>query len=282
MNVTRRPFSFHGAEIASNEDQSWAWGDGLSIYAGDMVIDKLRQFIPHAQMLRDDPMRALQDPTLVNALQMLGQMTGRAVDVEGLKATVRLAEKSPNTPKLKARGKEISTFDAHLGVMARAGLSQLGTQVGIEFDFKQQFAWHPIDAQRLLLWAAQRGQAELLAEELAVLHFTQNEGSCLRSTVTEAAHRAGLEMDEVNRFLNSEELRADVWKSYSDMVEKHQIHSIPMFIFHGPRSNGGHFRPKKSELSNDQPRTVNGSAHSDDFLQIFEELHQEYKLASQL
>ena len=60
LNVTRRPFSFHGAEIASNEDQSWAWGDGLSIYAGDMVIDKLRQFIPHAQMLRDDPMRALQ------------------------------------------------------------------------------------------------------------------------------------------------------------------------------------------------------------------------------
>ena len=52
---------------------------------------------------------------MVNALQMLGQMTGRAVDVEGLKATVRLAEKSPNTPKLKARGKEISTFDAHLG-----------------------------------------------------------------------------------------------------------------------------------------------------------------------
>lgn len=36
---------------------------------------------------------------------------------------------------------------------------------------------------------------------------------------------------QVERFIESDDLRAFVWESYSDMVHKYNIHSIPLFVF---------------------------------------------------
>ena len=42
--------------------------------------------------------------------------------------------------------------------------------------------------------------------------------------------------------MDTDEEEATVWKSYKDTTEKHNIHSIPYFVFNGLGSNGGPFR----------------------------------------
>eukprot|EP00657_Telonema_sp_P-1_P005880 TRINITY_DN23671_c0_g1_i1.p1 TRINITY_DN23671_c0_g1~~TRINITY_DN23671_c0_g1_i1.p1 ORF type:complete len:177 (+),score=38.23 TRINITY_DN23671_c0_g1_i1:178-708(+) len=158
--------------------------------------------------------------------------------------------------------------------MACNGLADLGKQAGIDFHFDVQFTWHPLDAQRTLLWATTKGYAERYAEELAVLHFENETGSCISDTVLTAATRAGLDREEVERFLASDDLKSAVWQSYTDMVYTHNIHSIPLFIFNGPASSGGPFRPKVPGRIC-EPRMVNGSAGRDEFLSIFEGLYKE-------
>lgn len=116
LDVTRRPFSFHGGDRASNEDESWLWGNGLCIYAGDMVIDKLKQFIPYAAILREETARALQDPNLLAGLQLMGQMTGHEVDIDALKRRITQLEAEPKQ-QIRARGKVLSAFDQFLGAL---------------------------------------------------------------------------------------------------------------------------------------------------------------------
>eukprot|EP00656_Telonema_subtile_P009873 TRINITY_DN14678_c0_g1_i1.p1 TRINITY_DN14678_c0_g1~~TRINITY_DN14678_c0_g1_i1.p1 ORF type:complete len:246 (+),score=54.35 TRINITY_DN14678_c0_g1_i1:463-1200(+) len=244
-----------------------------------MVIDRLKQHIPYAPMLREDTARALHDPSLMAGLKMMGEMTGRPVDLARLREQVVALENQPEAMQTARGGKTISPFDRVLGDLACEGLAHLGNQAEIGFNFDVQFAWHPLEAQRLLLWAAERGRAELFAEALAVLHFEKASGSCLRDTVVAAAEQAGLDRVEVLQFLESDQKEAEVWASYADMVSKHRIHSIPLFVFNGPCTSGGPFREKEEHRSGD-PRVVNGSASTSEFLAIFEAIFRESRAAS--
>jgi len=204
----------------------------------------------------------------------MGQMTGRDVDLNKLRQHVIETDKHPEKLVTARGGKVLSSFDHFLGEMACSGLAALGKQAGIRFDFNVQFAWHPVDAQRLLLWAHDRGCAELCAEALAVLHFEQATGSCSRETVLHAAEKAGMDRAQVLKFLESDEREQEVWDSYGKMVQEYGIHSIPLFVFNGPCSSGGPFRPKLNDCPR-APRVLNGSGGCDEFVAIFEAILSE-------
>eukprot|EP00873_Tetraselmis_striata_P041977 jgi/Tetstr1/462241/TSEL_000639.t1 len=50
-------------------------------------------------------------------------------------------------------------------------LKRLGRNAKIEFDFETEFNWHPVDSQRMLLWAMTQGRGEDFAEAMAKRHF---------------------------------------------------------------------------------------------------------------
>lgn len=179
-------------------------------------------------------------------------------------------------------GKEPTWHEALLGYCggsksARAdaedGMRELGRRCGIELDYGVQANWQPVDSQRVMLWARRSGHAEKYMSALAKHHFEQKESASHRATIVAAATEAGLDASVVEAFLDTDELRADVWKSYGSTIHEKNIHAIPYFVFNSPATNGGPFR---SGLG--KPTVVNGSGDPDMFLKVFEKLARESRL----
>ncbi len=117
-------------------------------------------------------------------------------------------------------------------------------EAGITFRFDQKTNWHPLDSQRVLLWAARFGKAEEYIDRLNHRHFELGESASDRATVLAACSDVGLDAVAVEQFLNTKELEDVVWKSYGDTIRKHNIQSIPFFVFNVPELQlvGGPFR----------------------------------------
>jgi len=271
LEVARRPYSFHGGTPA--ERNTWKWRTGLSVYCGDQIVNQL---VPaglltpeQGQLLRTDPPAALSDPKVRTAIQLLAQHTGQpAPDFERI---VELHRRGRDFGW--ARGRKVSAFDHVCGERAVAGLSQLGKSgrakpIGFRFDV--DFAWHPVESQRSLIWAGRQGKQEELVDVLARKHFEEATSVNHRATLLDAAKEVGLDADALAAFLDTDEEEAAVWRSYRDTTEKHDIHSIPYFVFNGVGSNGGPFRGNGSG-----GHTVRGSASVDEYFAIFERLLEE-------
>lgn len=156
-------------------------------------------------------------------------------------------------------------------------MRQLGRRVGIEIDYNVQTNWQPIDSQRLMLWARRFGKAEAYMSALARRHFEQRQSASHRTTILEAAEEAGLDVEVASKFLDSDELRAEVWTSYGDTIHKKGIHAIPYFVFNSPLTGGGPFR-----TGSGKPIIVNGSGDEQQFLGVFEQLHRDVELKGAL
>mmetsp|Transcript_52310 Transcript_52310/g.122694 ORF Transcript_52310/g.122694 Transcript_52310/m.122694 type:complete len:177 (-) Transcript_52310:319-849(-) len=161
-------------------------------------------------------------------------------------------------------------------------LSAQAAEADIKFRFDQKTNWHPIESQRTLLWASRLGKAEEYIDRLNYRHFELGESASARSTVLAACKDVGLDADTVEQFLNTDELTDAVWKSYGDTIRKHNIHSIPFFVFSVPELNlvGGPFRgggPERGHRGGQsraegEPWIVNGSMSSDYFLRLFNDI----------
>jgi len=66
-------------------------------------------------------------------------------------------------------------------------LKRLGRNAKIEFDFETEFNWHPVDSQRMLLWAMTQGRGEDFAEAMAKRHFEQRKSAVGGQWIQEAA-----------------------------------------------------------------------------------------------
>mmetsp|Transcript_20891 Transcript_20891/g.34458 ORF Transcript_20891/g.34458 Transcript_20891/m.34458 type:complete len:441 (-) Transcript_20891:239-1561(-) len=155
---------------------------------------------------------------------------------------------------------------------AMAGMVMAGKQVGIDFDYNVFINRQPIDSQRVLLYAARQGKQEAYVSALSKRHFTQGskgESASKRHTIVAAAEEAGLDRDEVLTFLDTDELRDYVWKSYGEMPRR-GIQAIPLFVFNVPELGieGGPLRPHAAG----DPPIVNGSMQVHTFTLIFEDL----------
>jgi len=120
-------------------------------------------------------------------------------------------------------------------------LSALGEPLGVAFNFDVKTHWQPVESQRAQLWASQRGLAETFMDELGKRHFERATSASDRATLLECAAAVGLSSAELDAFLDSDQLREEVWRSYGDTVRDMGIHSIPLFVF-SLEANGGPFR----------------------------------------
>lgn len=146
-------------------------------------------------------------------------------------------------------------------------MRELGRRAGIELDYQVKTNWQPIDSQRMMLWARRFGKAEAYMSGLAHRHFEERKSASHRATILEAAEEAGLDVAAAREFLDTDELKAEVWTSYGDTIHKKGIHSIPYFVFNSSLTNGGPFRNGKGK-----PTIVNGSGDEEQFLGVFEQI----------
>jgi predicted DsbA family dithiol-disulfide isomerase len=156
--------------------------------------------------------------------------------------------------------------DERRRAIGEEGVRELGRHVGIELNFDVKTNWQPVNSQRVMLWAHRFGQQEAFMSALARKHFEHQTSASHDATLLACAEEAGLDVDSCRKFLASDELLADVWKSYGDTIAK-GIHAIPLFIFNSPATDGGPFRSGRG-----QPEIEHGSGNPDRFLQIFERL----------
>lgn len=288
VNVTRHPFSFRGSEIPTDNtgnrlEMTWKWSDNLNIYAGDEIHQYLGSMNVHhreIELLRSPG--GLQD-VLNNpdkrshrlSLQALEQISRlRGSSMAWTQSNLMNAVKNISRDQLaQARGQQVSELDVIAGDSFKQGLRNLGKAVGIQFDFDVNFRWYPLDSQRALLYAAEFGAQEALADALSRRHFTLRQASCDRATVLDAAQEVGLDPNEIECMLQGDAFQDVVRKSYSDTVGKHGIHSIPFFTFNGPDTNGGKFR---NDGGNSGEHVVQGSGNVEQFLQVFERIKKEH------
>ena len=148
-------------------------------------------------------------------------------------------------------------------------MTKLGNAAGVKFDFNVFIDRQPIDSQRLLLWAARFGKGEAFMSALSNRHFQQRESASKRSTLLAAAEEVGLEVSKVEDFLDSSELRDEVWRSYGEMTRK-LITGIPLFCFSIPEAGlfSGPFLDANADAN------INGSGNKAQFLHLFEQLYK--------
>lgn len=158
---------------------------------------------------------------------------------------------------------------------AERGMRALGRELGIELDYTVKTNWQPIDSQRTILWAMQFGKAEAYMSRLAPKHFEECKSASHRATILDAAEEAGLDRQALRAFLETDELKAEVWKSYGSTINEKGIHAIPFFCFNSPLTDGGPFRNGTGT-----PLIVKGSANKDHFLAVFEKLYRDVERAN--
>merc|ERR1719486_1579909 len=93
-------------------------------------------------------------------------------------------------------------------------LQKLANIAGIKMDFEVPVQWQPVDSQRLMLWAARFGKQEAYMSALSRRHFEERKSASHQKTLLEAAEEAGFKREEALAFLETEELREEVWRSY--------------------------------------------------------------------
>ena len=158
---------------------------------------------------------------------------------------------------------------------AERGMYEQGKSAGITFDYNVLAQWQPIDSQRLLLWAGRFGKQEEFMSALNKRHFELRQSASDRSTLLAAATEVGLDTDAAAAFLETDELTAEVWRSYGRTIREKRIHSIPLFALSVPEIDavGGPFRaPGKSEAY-----VVRGSMDKDHFLSLLELIRLDVK-----
>lgn len=168
--------------------------------------------------------------------------------------------------------------DAQRRDEAEESMRMLARRAGISnIDYGVQTNWQPINSQRMLLWAARFGKAERFMSALSRRHFQERKSASHRATLLEAAEEATLDVNAARVFLETNELEAEVWRSYGSTIDEKGIHAIPFFVFNSPLTDGGPFRSGSGK-----PIIVNGSGDEATFLDIFERLLSDCERAAAL
>ena len=138
------------------------------------------------------------------------------------------SEKWGGFPRLKREGIWHDRLTDYSGSSAgrddfEANMRRLGEAAGVAFDFNVYINRQPIDSQRMLLWAGRFGKGERFMSALSDRHFqrgSQGESASKRPTLLAAAQEAGLDVGAAAAFLETDELRDEVWRSYGEMPRK--------------------------------------------------------------
>ncbi|HEV3238834.1 MAG TPA: DsbA family oxidoreductase [Casimicrobiaceae bacterium] len=119
----------------------------------------------------------------------------------------------------------------------------VGAEAGIVFAFDRiRLQPNTLDAHRLIAWAQQRGDAEVLVERLFRAFFTEGRNLGAIDELVALAADTGLPADETRAMLVSAAYRAEV-KAECREAQESGITGVPFFIFNGRAAVSGAHDP---------------------------------------
>lgn len=109
-------------------------------------------------------------------------------------------------------------------------LTEVGRDDGIAFAFERMPRTpNTVQAQRLVLWAQERGEAAALIERLFEALFVEGRDVGSREVLVELAGEAGLETDAARDFLAGDALAAEIVRAHQQ-AERIGVRGVPVFI----------------------------------------------------
>lgn len=109
-------------------------------------------------------------------------------------------------------------------------LTAAGRDDGIAFAFERMPRTpNTVQAQRLVLWAQERGEAAALIERLFEALFVEGRDVGAREALAELAGEAGLDPDAARDFLAGDALAAEIVRSHQQ-AERIGVRGVPVFI----------------------------------------------------
>ena len=111
-----------------------------------------------------------------------------------------------------------------------ANVASRAKEVGLDYNFDDMKTANTTMVHRLAKLAATQGKAEIYNERLMSAYFLEGEAIGRRDVLTRLAKEVGLNMEEVQRVLESNEYEEDVEQ---DIYEAQQIgvRGVPFFVF---------------------------------------------------
>ena len=111
-----------------------------------------------------------------------------------------------------------------------ANVASRAKEVGLDYNFDDMKTANTTMVHRLAKLAAAQGKAEIYNERLMSAYFLEGEAIGRRDVLTRLAKEVGLNMEEVQRVLESNEYEEDVEQ---DIYEAQQIgvRGVPFFVF---------------------------------------------------
>ena len=92
----------------------------------------------------------------------------------------------------------------------RTPMNVLGELASIDFNTAKEMKWHPVDSQRMILWAGQFGKQEEFVEIISTNHFEKRASVNEQTALLSAVQDVGLDVEAAVEMLESEELEEDV------------------------------------------------------------------------
>ncbi len=167
----------------------------------------------------------------------------------GLAVTVRWHPFELN-PDIPAQGMPRAAYlEAKFGGKAPADaiyarVRAVGTEVGIAFALDRiRLQPNTLDAHRLVAWAQQRGDADMLVERLFRAYFTEGRSLGAVDELVALAGDTGLPADETRAMLVSAAFREQVKAEFREAQES-GITGVPFFIFNGRAAVSGAHDPE--------------------------------------
>ncbi len=116
---------------------------------------------------------------------------------------------------------------------ARQRLTQLGAELGFEFDYHEGMRMvNTFRAHQLLHWARERGAQTALKLALFEAFFRRREDVSDVQTLAAVAARAGLDAPQAAAVLADERYAAPVRREQAQWLER-EVHAVPTFFFQG-------------------------------------------------
>ncbi|MFN4363906.1 DsbA family oxidoreductase [Chryseobacterium hispalense] len=117
-------------------------------------------------------------------------------------------------------------------------VSQMGKTAGIDFNFNKAIITNTFSAHKLLHLAKKYKKANEMEEALFIAHFIEGKNVGNTDTLLDIAGSLGIDIDEAQKVLTSEEFNDEVKQDFSE-ARSHGISGVPFFILNGKYSVSG-------------------------------------------
>ncbi|MCM3718153.1 DsbA family oxidoreductase [Fictibacillus phosphorivorans] len=139
----------------------------------------------------------------------------------------------------KKYGMSIETAKANT-----ANMVQMGKEAGVEFNFDTLVLTNTFDAHRVTMLAKKHGMMHEMTDRILRAYFTESKHIGDHETLVELAAEVGLDREEVERMLASDELTDEV-RADQKTGQQYGITGVPFFLIN-----------KKYALTGAQPTDV--------------------------